>query len=232
MQRFFKIFLQAFLLFIFLSTITFAWQPSSPNPYHSQNDEHPLYTERKKRLLGVYGTYNKAKSDATLSISGFETQNHSLSEKQLGVGIQFGYLLNSNNRILANFEHHLKQNGFSYQLLMLGYAFTPQLPNSRNWRLLLGVNAGLALGKFDSGSFVVNDSALEKLSYTGLTYGIKGGLIRTFSNSELEFGIQARRLNFGEKGSNIALNGNPSSANLDLSETSTLGVYLGYNILF
>ncbi|TLD80339.1 hypothetical protein LS70_009160 [Helicobacter sp. MIT 11-5569] len=227
-----QIFLKIFIVFIFLSTLGFAWQPNNPNPYYSQNDEHPLYTQRKNRLLGVYGTYNKTKSDATLSISGFETQDHSLSEKQFGVGIQIGYLLNANNRILANFEHHLKENGFSYQLLTLGYAFTPQLPNSRNWRLLLGVNAGIALGKFDSGGFVINDSALEKLSYTGLTYGVKGGLIRTFNNGELEFGVQARRLDFGEENGNLDLNGNPSSVNLDLSKTSAIGVYLGYNILF
>ncbi|WDL74570.1 hypothetical protein IP360_06985 [Helicobacter winghamensis] len=224
--------LKVFLSFLFLSTLSFAWQPSNPNPYYSQSDEHPLYTERKKRLLGIYGTYNRAKSDATLSISGFEAQKHNLSEKQFGVGIQIGYLLDSNNRVLANFEYHLKQNGFSYQLLTLGYAFTPQLPNSTNWRLLLGVNAGLALGKFDSGSFVINDSALEKLSYTGLTYGVKGGLIRTFNSGELEFGVQARRLDFGEESGSLTLNNNPSSANLDLSKTSNLGVYLGYNLLF
>ncbi|WP_299549198.1 hypothetical protein [uncultured Helicobacter sp.] len=222
-------FLRIFAGFVFLSTLTFAWQP---NPYHSQSDEHPLYTERKNRLLGVYSTYNKAKSDAKLSISGFETQNHNLSEKQFGIGIVFGYLLDSNNRLLASFEHHFKQNGFSYQLLTLGYAFTPKLPNSTQWRLILGVNAGLALGKFESGSFVINDSALDKLSYTGLTYGVKGGFIRTFHSGELEFGLQARRLDFGEESGSLTLNNNPSSANLDLSETSSLGFYLGYNFLF
>ena len=224
--------LRVFLFFVFLSSLTFAWQPSNPNPYHSQENEHPLYLERKKRLLGVYGSYNKADSDARLNISGFEAQNHNLNEKQFGIGIQFGYLLDANNRLSANFEHHLKRNGFSYQLLTFGYAFTPQLPNSINWRLLLGVNAGIALGEFDSGSFVVNDSALEKLSYTGLTYGIKGGFIRAFNAGELEFGVQARRLDFGEESSALTLNGNPSSANLDLSKTSSIGVYLGYNILF
>ncbi|MCI5969408.1 hypothetical protein [Helicobacter sp.] len=221
-----------FLSLLFLSTLSFAWQLSNPNPHYSQSDEHPLYTKRKKRLLGVYGTYNKAKSDATLSISGFEAQKHNLSEKQFGVGIQIGYLLDSNNRVLASLEHHSKQNGFSYQLLTLGYAFTPQLPNNTNWRLLLGVNAGVTLGKFDSGSFVINESALEKLSYIGLTYGVKGGLIRTFHSGELEFGVQTRRLDFGEENSHLEVNGNPSSAHLDLSKTSSLGVYLGYNFLF
>ena len=220
------------VFFIFFSTLAFAWQPSNPNPNYSQSNEHPLYQERKNRLLGVYGTFNKAQSDANLNISGFEPQTHDLDEKQFGIGIQFGYLLDANNRVLVNLEHNFKENGFSYQLLTLGYAFTPQLPNSTNWRLLLGVNAGLALGKFDSGGFVINDSAVEKLSYTGITYGVKAGLIRTFASGELEFGVQARRLDFGEESGAVAINGNLSSVNLDLSKTSAIGVYMGYNILF
>lgn len=220
------------MVFIFFSTLGFTWKPSNPNPNYSKHNEHPLYTERKKRLLGVYSTYSKARSNATLDISGFQTQEHHLSEKQFGIGIQFGYLLDSHNRILTNLEHHLKKNGFSYQLLTLGYAFTPQLPNSRNWRLLLGVNTGIALGQFDNGSFVINGSALEKLSYTGFTYGVKSGLIRTFRNGELELGVQTRRLNFGQERGNLNLNDNPSSINLNLNKTAATGVYLGYNILF
>ena len=218
------------VFFIFFSTLAFAWQPSNPNPNYSQ--EHPLYKERKNRLLGVYGTFDKAQSDATLNISGFNAQTHNLDEKQFGIGIQLGYLMDANNRLLVNLEHHFKEHGFSYQLLTLGYAFTPQLPNSTNWRLLLGINAGLALGKFDSGGFVINNSAVEKLSYTGVTYGAKAGFIRTFSSGELEFGMQARRLNFGEESGAVSINGNPSRVNLDLSKTSAIGFYMGYNILF
>ena len=79
---------------------------------------------------------------------------------------------------------------------------------------------------------MINDSAVEKLSYTGITYGVKAGLIRTFASGELEFGVQARRLDFGEESGAVAINGNPSSVNLDLSKTSAIGVYMGYNILF
>ena len=70
------------VFFIFFSTLAFAWQPSNPNPNYSQDNEHPLYKERKNRLLGVYGTFDKAQSDATLNISGFNAQTHNLDEKQ------------------------------------------------------------------------------------------------------------------------------------------------------
>lgn len=189
---------------------------------------HPLYEERKNKLFGVYGTFNKAESDAKLNINAI-TQTHKLTEKQFGLGLQFGYLLSQNHRILANLEHHLKKNGFSYQLLTLGYAFTPKIPNTEHWRLLLGINVGLAQGNFDSGSFVINDSALETLKFTGFTFGVKAGAIYTASYGELEFGIQARRLNFGAKNSTLATG---ESVRLDLGQTSTLGGYIGYNFLF
>lgn len=219
------------LLCIILPSLCLAWKLQNPNPYYTLKNEPTLYYTFK-HLFGVYGTYNKAKSHAILAINGFDPQEHSLDEKQFGFGIQFGYLLDFNNRILGNLEHNLKHNGFSYQLLTIGYSFTPQLPNQTHWRLALGINAGLALGKFDHGSFVVNNSALEKLSYWGLTYGVKGGFIHTLSKGELEFGLQARRLDFGKKDGNLMLNGSLSPTSLNLSRTSNVGFYLGYNVFF
>ena len=66
----------------------------------------------------------------------------------------------------------------------------------------------------------------------GFAEGVKAGLCRTFASWELEFGVRARRLDFGEESGAVAINGNLSSVNLDLSKTSAIGVYMGYNILF
>ena len=79
-----------------------AYQNTASSP---QASYHPLYEERRNRLLGVYGTFNKVESDANLNISGFASQNHDLSEKPFGFGLQMGYLLSQNHRILVNFEN-------------------------------------------------------------------------------------------------------------------------------
>ena len=39
-----------------------AYQNTASSP---QTSYHPLYEERRNRLLGVYGTFNKVESDAT-----------------------------------------------------------------------------------------------------------------------------------------------------------------------
>ena len=83
-----------------------AYQNTASSP---QASYHPLYEERRNRLLGVYGTFNKVESDANLNISGFASQNHDLSEKPFGFGLQMGYLLSQNHRILVNFENTLKK---------------------------------------------------------------------------------------------------------------------------
>ncbi len=215
---------------LFLTSLNAA-QQGLPNSNYT-NAQHPLLQERKKILLGVYGSYDKAESDADLEVAGFEPQTHNLSEKQLGLGIQIGYLLSENHRILANLEHHFKEHGFSYELLTIAYALTPRIPNTMNWRLLLSANAGITYGHFDSGSFVINDNSLSSLSYLGFTYGVKAGLIRSFQNGELEFGVQARRLNFGEENGSLMINDTPNNVMLDLGKTSMLGFYVGYNYLF
>lgn len=200
--------------------------------YASQSNTHPLYEERRNRLLGIYGIYNLSDSDAELHVAGYESQTHKLSEKQFGFGVQGGYLLNENHRILANFEYNLKKNGFSYQTLTLGYAFTPRVPNTTNWRGLLGVNAGLVKAKFDSGSFVIGDSSMGSLDFTGFTYGVKAGAIYEMGNSELEFAVSANRLNLGEEEDNIEVNGSPTNTKLDLGQTSNISFSVGYNFLF
>ena len=133
---------------------------------------------------------------------------------------------------MLGFENTLKKNGFSYRTLTLGYSFTPRIPNTQSWRLLLGVEAGLAFGKFDSGSFVINNSAMGKLDYTGLTYGVRAGAIYEMQFGELEFGIQSKRLDFGEESSSVLINDAPTGTSLDLSDTSSTGIYFGYNFLF
>ena len=220
-----------FFLALFVN-LFFGYEVYQNTASSPQTSYHPLYEERRNRLLGVYGTFNKVESDANLNISGFASQNHDLSEKPFGFGLQMGYLLSQNHRILVNFENTLKKNGFSYRSLTLGYAFTPRIPSTQKWRLLLGVNAGIAFGSFDSGSFVINDSAMGKLDYTGLTYGVKAGAIYETRFGELEFGIQSRRLDFGDESSSVIINDTPTGTNLDLSETSNTGFFFGYNFLF
>lgn len=73
---------------------------------------------------------------------------------------------------------------------------------------------------------------MGKLKYTGFTYGVKAGTIYQTTYGELELGIQARRLNFGKANSSIPINDVPTSTTLDLSETSSTGLFLGYNFLF
>lgn len=221
------------LLFVFSSSFILGYQGyQSSNIISPQASYHPLYEQRRNRLLGIYGMSNTTNSDAMLSIVGNNPQDHSLSEKFSGIGLVVGYLLNPNHRILLNFENFFKKNGFSYQTFTLNYAFTPQIPNTINWRLLLSASAGIALAQFNEGSFVVNDSAMGKLKYTGFTYGVKAGTIYKISYGELEFGIQARRLDFGAKNNNISINNISTPATLDLSETSSTGLFLGYNFLF
>ncbi len=225
-----------FLVFLFLAVKVLngyeSYQETIAPQASYQSFNHPLYEERKNRLLGVYGTFNRVESDARLNISGFDSQKHDLDEKPFGFGIKVGYLLSSNHRILLDFEHHLKKNGFSYRTMTLGYAFTPRIPNTQNWRLLLGVDMGLAFGNFDSGSFVVNESAMGKLDYTGLTYGVRAGVIYEMQFGELEFGIQSRRLDFGDENSSVLINDAQTSTNLDLSDTSSTGIFFGYSYLF
>ncbi|PZT48093.1 hypothetical protein B6S12_05520 [Helicobacter valdiviensis] len=216
--------------------------PLETSPIQSQNPQtsiqtnntqnHPLLEQRKKRLLGVYGMGNIVESDAKLSIEGFATQTHNLEERPLGFGLQAGYLLNENHRIILGYEKSLKKNGFAYTSATLGYAFTPRLPNTSRWRALLGANAGLAFGKFDRGSFVVNNSAMDELSYTGITYGIKLGAIYESNYGELEFGVQSKRLDFGEEASKVLINDTQTGTKLDLSQTSSTGFFFGYNYLF
>lgn len=217
-----KLLVIGFLLGYFTQILGYAYQ--------SQN--HPLLEQRRNKLLGIYGSFARAESDSKLSIEGFDTQNFDLSENQLGLGIQIGYLLSSNHRILLDLGHFFKKNGFSYDIFTLGYAFTPALPNTQSWRLLLGANAGITRANFDAGSFTVNDSSLGDLSYTGFTFGVKAGLLYELEFGELEFGVQARRLNFGEKSGTLDINGTPTNTQLDLSKTSNVGVYFGYNQLF
>ena len=224
--------IRGLLLLVCIVSFGFAYEEESGGYYAPRSTYHPLYEQRRNRLLGIYGSYAKSSSDADLHIEGYESQTHNLNEKQFGFGVQAGYLLSENHRILANFEHHLKKNGFSYQVLTLGFALTPKIPNTTDWRALLGVNVGLARAKFDSGSFVIADSAMGSLDYTGLTYGIKAGAIYALGNGELEFGIQARRLNFGEETSSVNINDTESETKLDLSQTSSIDVYVGYNFLF
>ncbi|MDE5603351.1 MAG: hypothetical protein K2I71_05475 [Helicobacter sp.] len=220
------------LLFVFLSNFILGYQSyQSSSTISPQDSYHPLYKQRRNRLLGIYGVNNKVNSDAILNIAG-SPQNHTLSEKLSGIGLVIGYLLNPNHRILLNFENFFKKNGFSYQTFTLNYAFTPQIPNTINWRLLLSANAGIALAQFNEGSFVINDSAMGKLKYKGFTYGVKAGTIYQIPYGELEFGIQARRLNFGTKDSNIFINDVSTPTTLDLKETSSTGLFLGYNFLF
>lgn len=83
---------------------------------------------------------------------------------------------------------------------------------------------GLTQAKFDSGAFVINDISMDSLEFMGFTYGVKAGAIYQLENGELEFGIQARRLNFGEEES--------QNIKLDLGETSSINVQMGYNFLF
>lgn len=224
--------IRGLLLLVCLMSFGLGYDERSGEYYAPQSTYHPLYEERRNRLLGIYGSYSKSDSDADLHIAGYESQTHSLSEKQFGFGVQAGYLLSENHRILANFEHHLKKNGFSYQVLTLGFAWTPKIPNTTDWRALLGLNAGLAQAKFDSGSFVIAESAMGSLDYMGFTYGVKAGAIYALGNGELELGIQARRLNFGEEKSSVNINGTESATKLDLSQTSSIDVYVGYNFLF
>ncbi|WP_104722019.1 DUF1934 domain-containing protein [Helicobacter mesocricetorum] len=220
------------LLFVFLSGFTLSYQSyQSSNTISPQASYHPLYEQRRNRLLGIYGMNNRVNSDATLSIAG-NPQDHSLSEKLSGIGLTTGYLLNPNHRILLNFESFFKKNGFSYQTFALNYAFTPQIPNTINWRLLLSANAGIAFAQFNEGSFVINDSAMGKLKYTGFTYGAKTGVIYQIPYGELELGIQTRRLNFGSESSSVFINNAPAATALDLSQTSSTGLFLGYNFLF
>lgn len=219
------------LILVFIVSFGFGYEQRN-GVYASQSNTHPLYQERRNRLLGIYGIYNLTDSDAELQIAGFDTQRHDLSEKQFGFGVQGGYLLNENHRILANFEYNLKKNGFSYQTLTLGYAFTPRLPNTTNWRGLLGVNAGLAKAKFDSGSFVVDDNSMGSLDFTGFTYGVKAGAIYEMGNGELEFAVSASRLNLGEEEDSIEVQGNPTNTKLDLGQTSNISLSVGYNFLF
>ncbi len=210
------------LLIIFVVSVGLSYEERGEGYY--TNNYHPLYQERRNRLLGVYGSYSKSSADAEITLAGFPAVTNSVSEKQFGFGVQVGYLLSENHRILANFEHYLKKNGFFYRTLTLGYAITPKIPNTTNWRALLGINMGLTQAKFDSGAFVINDISMDSLEFMGFTYGVKAGAIYQLENGELEFGIQARRLNFGEEES--------QNIKLDLGETSSINVQMGYNFLF
>ncbi len=216
--------IRGLLSLICIFSFGFAYGEQSGGYYAPKSTYHPLYEQRRNRLLGVYGSYAKSNSDAEITLAGFPSTEHSLSEKQFGFGVQVGYLLSENYRVLANFEHYLKKNGFSYQLLTFGFALTPKIPNTTDWRALFGVNAGLLQGKFDSGSFVVNDIAMDSLDFLGFTYGVKAGLIYELESGEIEFGIQARRLNFGEEENH--------NIKLDLGKTSSINVSMGYNFLF
>ncbi|WP_297814160.1 hypothetical protein [uncultured Helicobacter sp.] len=221
------------LLLVWVASLGFGYEEAASGGYYApQSTYHPLYEQRRNRLLGVYGSYSKSDSDADLHITGYESQVHSLSEKQFGFGVQVGYLLSENHRILASFEHYLKKNGFSYQVLTLGYALTPKIPNTTNWRALFGINAGLTQAKFDSGSFKIGEDSMDSLDYMGFTYGVKAGAIYALQNGELEFGIQARRLNFGEEESQVNIQGNETPTKLNLSQTSSINLYMGYNFLF
>ncbi|MDA3967539.1 MULTISPECIES: hypothetical protein [Helicobacter] len=196
------------------------------------NSYSPLYTDRKNKLVGVYSMVGRVSSDSTLSIEGFESQKHSLKETPIGFGVQVGYLLSENHRLLLNYEQFLKKHGFSHQLLTLGYAITPLVPNTQNLRLLLGLNVGVVMASFDSGSFTINDSSMGGLDFMGTTYGVKGGFLYNTGAGEIEFGIQARKLDLGVESGEIAVNNAPTKSSLDLSDTSSTNFFLGYNFLF
>lgn len=197
----------------------------------SAYNQHPLYEERRNKLLGIYGSYAKADSDSKMNIGGIK-QDHNLKENHTSFGIQGGYLFSENHRILLDFAYYLKKNGFSYDTFTLGYAFTPKLPTFENWRAIFGVNAGFAMAKFSKGSFQVGESSMGELNYSGITYGVKAGLLYELPYGELEFGIAARRLDFGEESDSVLVNDAPTPTSLDLSKTSNLSWYFGYNHLF
>ena len=62
--------------------------------------------------------------------------------------------------------------------------------------------------------------------------GNNGGDGYVLAKGELEFGLQARRLNFGKESGVVGINGNVSNVNLDLSKTHSISGYLGYNFFF
>ena len=196
------------------------------------NSYNPLYTDRKNKLVGVYSMLSKVSSDSVLNIEGSETQNHSLKETPIGFGVQFGYLLSDNHRLLLNYEQFLKQHGFSHQLLTIGYAITPLVPNTQNLRLLLGINIGVVMANFDSDSFTINGSSMGGLDFIGATYGVRGGFLYNMGAGEIEFGIQARKLDLGTESSEITINNAPTKSSLNLSDTSSTSLFLGYNFLF
>ena len=208
---------------LFFSTLT--------SLFANSYEVHPLYEERRNKLLGIYGSYTKEDADSKINLDG-QSQTHGLDEKHMGFGIQAGYLLNENHRILLDFAYHLKKNGFAYSTFTIGYAFTPKLPTFDNWRAIFGVNAGLAMAKFSQGSFNIGGSSMGDLTFNGVTYGVKAGLLYALPYGELEFGIAARRLDFGDESDTLMIEDKPINANLDLSITSSLGAYFGYNYLF
>lgn len=220
--------LASLFIFIILFNFTYAnYQDQSSNQSY-----HPLYLERKNKLIGAYAMVSRIGADSVLTMQGLEAQNHSLKETPVGFGIQFGHLFSKNHRITFNYEQFLRQHGFSHQLFTIGYSITPLIPNTQNLRLLLGINAGVALAKFSSGSFNVNDNPMGKLNYIGLTYGVKGGLIHETSAGEIEFGIQSRRIQLGEQSSELIINNTPTKTTLNLDDTSSTNMFLGYNLLF
>lgn len=202
--------------------------------YSSYGSQNTGYEKRRNILLGVQGSYARTSDDAKLDISGADSQTHSLKEHHPGLGLRAGYIISEKHRILMELTHYFKQNGFSYDTLTLGYAFTPAIPNMPRWRALLGAEAGFAFANFDSNNFNIEGGSMGGLKYNGITYGVRAGAIYELPNgSEIEGGFFARRMNLGSANSAITTeNGDNLRADLDLSGSVTYGIYFAYNYLF
>ncbi|MDE5591768.1 MAG: hypothetical protein K2I63_02255 [Helicobacter sp.] len=196
--------------------------------YTPSEDFHPLYEQRRNRLLGIHTTMHKIKHDKMLNA--IYPKEHISNEEIPNFTIITGYL--PNHRFLFNFEDSFKKNGFAYKTFNIGYIFTPGIPGMPRWKLLLGANAGMVLGRFEERNPIIGNGSLDKFKYKGLIYGVKLGGIYRITHGELEFGIQKRRLNFDSEDNGLFINDTPSFTTLSIDRTSNTGLFFGYNFLF
>ncbi|RAX58933.1 hypothetical protein CCZ01_01705 [Helicobacter monodelphidis] len=187
----------------------------------------PLYAEGWL-LVGGSIDIQKAFSISQLEIVGLTTEKHNLSEMLMGGEIRLGYLPDKENRLYLAIETAHKKAGLHYYSFMAEYNRTPFL--TPYWKLLFGGGLGYSFTTLDKENLTINDQSAESdLSFQGIAYNLKGGILFTPNRHiELEFAVKARHMILGKAESNHPI----APLALDMNKTFTVGAGVGVNVKF
>ncbi len=189
-----------------------------------------LAQENDGIFVGISGDIQKAASWSKLQVGNLLNEKHRLTETLGGAEVRLGYIADRANRLYLALEIAHQKEGLYYYGSSFEYNYTPYF--NRYWSGIIGLGMGYSFAILDKENIVINGENPGNLSFNGLNYTLKTGILFSLTkNIETEFFLKARHILFGVGKGNINLGG-IQPLHLDMNKTFTFGSGLGINIKF